>query len=103
MGGGARPYLHDPAHMYEAAARYLAASHVIAPPGTLAAFVSPPPVALLAVPVALLPRDVAGQVGTVVDALARVAGLFLLYRIACRTNSVAAPVFWLVAAYFPPV
>ena len=103
MWEGARAYLTDPAHMYDAAARYLAASHVIAPPGTLSAFVSPPPVALLAAPFALLPKGVGVQAWTAVDALALVAGLFLLYRLACRTNSVAAPVFWLVAAYFPPV
>jgi hypothetical protein len=103
MWEGARAYLTDPAHMYDAAAHYLAISHVIAPPGTLAAFVSPPPVALIAVPVALIPRDVGIQVWTVIDALALVAGLFLLFRIACRANGLAAPVFWLVAAYFPPV
>ena len=102
MWEGARAYLTNPAHMYDDAARYLAISHVIAPPGTLAAFVSPPPVALLAVPVALLPRDVGVQAWTVIDALALVGGLFVLYRIACRRNTVAAPVFWLIAAYFPP-
>jgi hypothetical protein len=103
MWEGARAYLTNPGHMYDAAAQYLAISHVIAPPGTLSAFVSPPPVALLAVPVALLPRDVGIQVWTVIDAVALAGGLFLLYRIACRRNTVAAPVFWLIAAYFPPV
>jgi hypothetical protein len=103
MWEGARAYVTNPAHMYDAAAQYLQISHVIAPPGTLYAFVSPPPVALLAVPVALLPRDVGIQVWTVIDAAALLGGLFLLYRIACRTSSVAAPVFWLIAAYFPPL
>ena len=59
MWEGAHAYLTNPAHMYDAAAQYLALSHVIAPPGTLYAFVSPPPVALLAVPVALLPKAAA--------------------------------------------
>lgn len=103
MWEGGHAYLTDPAHMYDAAAKYLEISHVIAPPGTLSAFVSPPPVALLAVPVALLPRDVGIQVWTVIDTLALAGGLFLLYRVACRRGTVAAPVFWLVAAYFPPV
>ena len=103
MWEGAHAYLTDPAHMYDEAARYLAISHVIAPPGTLSAFVSPPPVALLAVPVALLPRDVGIQVWTVIDAVALLAGLFLLFRVVCRRDNLAAPVFWLVAAYFPPV
>ena len=103
MWEGAHAYLTDPSHMYDAAAKYLEISHVIAPPGTLSAFVSPPPVALLALPVAWLPRDVGIQVWTLIDAAALAGGLFLLYRIACRRDTVAAPVFWLVAAYFPPV
>lgn len=103
MWEGAHAYLTNPAHMYDAAAQYLAASHVIAPPGTIYAFVSPPPVALLAVPVALLPKAAGVQVWTVIDGLALLAALFILYRIACRANSIAAPVFWVVAMYFPPV
>ena len=103
MWEGAHAYLTNPAHMYDAAAQYLAASHVIAPPGTIYAFVSPPPVALLAVPVALLPKAAGVQVWTVIDGLALLAALFILYRIACRAQSIAAPVFWVVAMYFPPV
>ena len=103
MWEGARAYLTNPAHMYDAAAQYLAASHVIAPPGTIYAFVSPPPVALLAIPVALLPRDVGVQLWTAFDAVALLAGLFILFRVACRTNNLAAPVFWVIAMYFPPV
>ena len=103
MWEGASAYLTNPAHMYDAAAQYLAASHVIAPPGTIYAFVSPPPVALLAIPVALLPKDVGVQVWTAIDAAALLAGLFILYRIACRTSNLGGPVFWVVAMYFPPV
>ena len=103
MWEGARAYLTNPAHMYDEAARYLALSHVIAPPGTLSAFVSPPPVALLALPVALLPRDTGVQVWTAVDAAALLAGLSLLYRTIATRNAVAGPVFWLVAMYFPPL
>src|SRR5437867_5314504 len=77
MWEGAHAYLTNPAHMYDAAAQYLALSHVIAPPGTLYAFVSPPPVALLAVPVALLPKAAAIQVWTAFDGLCVVAGLFV--------------------------
>src|SRR5438105_1208509 len=102
MWEGARAYLTNPAHMYDAAAQYLAASHVIAPPGTIYAFVSPPPVALLAIPVALLPKEAGVQVWTAIDSAALVAGLFILYRVA-RPSLLAAPVFWVVAMYFPPV
>ena len=103
MWEGARAYLTNPAHMYDAAAQYLAASHVIAPPGTIYAFVSPPPVAVIAIPVALLPKALGVQVWTAIDGLSLLTGLFILYRIACRANTVAAPVFWTVAMYFPPV
>ena len=103
MWEGARAYLTNPSHLYDAAAAYLAQTHVIAPPGTLAAFVSPPPLALLAVPVALLPRSVGVEVWTAIDALAVVGALLLLYRRLGITNRLAQPVFWLVAAYFPPL
>ncbi|HET7465729.1 MAG TPA: glycosyltransferase family 87 protein [Candidatus Dormibacteraeota bacterium] len=103
MWEGARAYLTNPSHMYDAAAQYLAASHVIAPPGTIYAFVSPPPVAVLAIPVALLPKDFGVQAWTVLDALALVAGLFVLFRVAGTKHAVAAPVFWVIAMYFPPV
>jgi hypothetical protein len=103
MWEGARAYLTDPGHMYDAAATYLAQSHVIAPPGTLSAFVSPPPVALLALPAALLPKAVGVQAWAAVDGLALFAGLLVLYRVTATRDRVAAPVFWLVAAYFTPV
>ncbi len=103
MWEGARAYLTNPGKMYDAAAQYLAASHVIAPPGTIYAFVSPPPVALLAIPAALLPKDVGVQVWTALDALALVAGLVVLFRVVATKHEVAAPVFWVIAMYFPPV
>jgi hypothetical protein len=103
MWEGAHAYLTSPAHMYDAAAQYLAISHVIAPPGTIYAFVSPPPVALLAVPVALLPKDVAIQVWTGLDAICLLAGLFVLFRVVNTRHAIAAPAFWLAAMYFPPL
>jgi hypothetical protein len=103
MWEGAHAYLTDPSHMYDAAAAYLAQTHVIAPPGVLAAFVSPPPVALLAIPVALLPKDVAVDIWTLIDAIAMLGGLLLFYRALAISHPVARPVFWLVAAYFPPL
>jgi Glycosyltransferase family 87 len=103
MWEGAHAYLTDPAHMYDQAAAYLARLHIIAPPGGLDAFVSPPPVALLAAPVALLPRAVGVQVWTLFDAAAVVGALFLLYRVVAGRHPLAGPVFWLVAAYFPPL
>ncbi|TMG29565.1 MAG: DUF2029 domain-containing protein, partial [Chloroflexi bacterium] len=103
MWEGAHAYLTNPSHMYDAAADYLARVHIIAPPGGLDAFVSPPPVALLAVPVALLPRSIGAQVWTAIDAAALVVALVLLYRVLASRDRVARPIFWLVAAYFPPL
>jgi hypothetical protein len=103
MWEGAHAYLTNPSHMYEAAAAYLAQTHVIAPPGVLAAFVSPPPLAALAIPVAFLPRSVGVEVWTVIDAIALLGGLLLLYRTLAIRHRLAQPVFWLVAGYFPPL
>jgi hypothetical protein len=89
--------------MYDAAADYLIRLHIIAPPGGLDAFVSPPPLALLALPVALLPKGVGVQVWTGVDAAALLIALALLYRVVATRHPLARPAFWLVAAYFPPL
>ncbi len=103
MWEGAHGYLTNPAHMYDAAATYLARSHLIAPPGTLDAFVSPPPVAVLGIPIALLPRSMGVQVWTAIDVAALVASLVLIYLVLLPRHRLAAPIFWLVAAYFPPL
>jgi hypothetical protein len=103
MWEGGRAYLTDPAHMYDAAAAYLARTHIIAPPGGLDAFVSPPPIAVLALPIALLPKQVGVQVWTAFDALAIVVALGLLYRAVAPRHPLAPPLFWLVAGYFPPL
>src|SRR5205814_6438046 len=66
-------------------------------------FVSPPPVAVLAIPIALLPKDVAVQVWTAIDAVALVASLAILFRVVATRHPLAQPVFWLVAGYFPPL
>jgi len=89
--------------MYGAAADYLARLHIIAPPGGLDAFVSPPPVAALAVPVALLPQDLAVQVWTAIDGAALAFALLVFYRVLAPRHALAKPVYWLVAAYFPPL
>ena len=103
MWEGAHAYLTNPSHMYDAAADYLARVHIIAPPGGIDAFVSPPPVALLAVTIAWLPRSAGAQAWTLIDAAALVLALGLLYRVLATRDRVARPVFWLAAAYFPPL
>jgi len=103
MWEGAHAYLTNPSHMYDAAADYLARVHIIAPPGGIDAFVSPPPVALLAVTIAWLPRSAGAQAWTLIDAAALVLALGLLYRVLATRDRVAQPAFWLAAAYFPPL
>lgn len=102
MWEGAHAYLTNPTEMYDAAAEYLARTHIIAPPGGLDAFVSPPTVAVLAIPVALLPQRVGAQVWTAIDALALVVALLVLHRAVGTTNPLARSVFWAAATYFPP-
>jgi hypothetical protein len=103
MWRGARAYLTDPAHMYDAAAEYLARLHIIAPPGGLDSFIGPPPLAALATPIALLPMNVGVQVWTLIDAATMLIALALLYRILAGSHRLARPAFWLVAGYFPPL
>jgi Glycosyltransferase family 87 len=100
---GAHAYLTNPAHMYDTAAAYLARTHLIAPSGGLDSFVSPPPVAVLALPIAMLPKNVGVEVWTAFDTLCLVAGLFLLYRVLATRHPIGRPVFWFVAGYFPPL
>jgi hypothetical protein len=103
MWRGARAYLTDPAHMYDSAAAYISRLHIIAPPGGLESFIGPPPLAALAVPVALLPMNVGILVWTCIDAAAMLIALALLYRVTAGRHPLARPVFWLVAGYFPPL
>jgi hypothetical protein len=103
MWEGAHAYLTNPTHMYDAAAQYIARFHIIAPPGGLNEFVSPPPLAALAAPVALLPKPIAVQVWAGMDTVAVLLALWLLYRLLASKHPLARPMFWLVAAYFPPL
>lgn len=103
MWEGAHAYLTNPAHMYEPAADYLAKLHIIAPPGGLDSFVSPPAVAALAMPIAFLPRNVGAQIWTAIDAAAMVLALWLLFRVIATRDRVARAAFWLAAFYFPPL
>ena len=100
---GTRAYWTDPQHLYTAAAAYLAKNGVIAPPGTLDAYVIPPPVALLTGPLTVLSDNIAVQVWTLVDSAAMIAGLLFLCRVIRTNHPLARPAFWLVAAYFPPL
>jgi hypothetical protein len=102
MWEGAHAYLTNPAHMYDAAAAYLARLHIIAPPGGIDEFVSPPPLAALAAPVALLPKSIGVEVWTAIDGVALVLALWLLYRVVATRHPLAQPAFWLVAGAFTP-
>jgi hypothetical protein len=96
-----RALLADPAHLYDHTAAAIAQLHTFPLAGG-PDLLGPPPAAYLAAPFALLPLDIGVAVWTAVDALALVAGLYLIYR-RLRPAGVARPVFWLAAAYFPPL
>lgn len=92
--------LTDPAHLYSEAASALARTGFNPVPGH--GWLYPPAAAWLVAPFGSLPEPSGVAALTAADALAMIAGLFLLYRM-LRPQPVAAAVFWLVAAYFPPL
>jgi hypothetical protein len=96
-------YLRDPAHLYDASAAAIARIHMVPLPGDLDAFLSPAPVALLAVPFGLLPKPAGIWAWTIFEAVCMVAGLLLLSRGLRFESRVSRPLFWLVAFYFPPL
>jgi len=96
-----RTLLTDPAHLYHHTAAEIARLHTFPVAGG-PDLLGPPPAAYLAAPFALLPTDVGVAAWTAVDALALIAGLYLIYR-RLRPTGVSRPVFWLAAAYFPPL
>lgn len=103
MWDGAHAYLTDPSHMYDAAADYLSRLHVIAPPGRLDAFVSPPTVAVMAAPFALLTKSTAVQVWAAFDAAMLLFGVLILLRAARPSHPLAHAVCWTIAGFFTPV
>jgi len=93
--------LRDPSHLYDHTAATIARLHsfpVAGGPDIL----GPPAAAYVAAPFALLPLDVGVAAWTLVDGLALLAGLYLLFRKLAPVG-LARPLFWLTAAYFPPL
>jgi hypothetical protein len=91
-------WLHDPAAIYADTARHLAQTGLVPVTG----LIRPPASAMLAAPFTLLPASWQMPAWTVADALAALAALVLLYRLAARTPLEKA-VFWAVALYCPPL
>ena len=91
-------WLHDPAAIYADTARHLHDTGFVPVVG----LIRPPAVAMLGAPFALLPASWQVPALTVADALALVAGLWLVQRLVTRTRLEAA-VFWAVVFYSPPV
>jgi glycosyl transferase family 87 len=91
-------FLHHPGHLYTAAAAFLARTGYMAPFG----WSGPPGAMLLVAPFAMLPPRPALGLWTLADAVAILAGLWLLYS-ATRPAAWRRPLFFLTAAYFPPV
>ncbi len=97
-----RLMLTRPGDLYPLTASIMARSHLLPVPGTLH-FLAPPAQLWLAAPYALLPEGLAVQLWTATDALAVVTALFVLYRALAPAHPSAQPLFWLLAAYFPPL
>ena len=93
-------YLYDPSALYTESAHALATTGTLPVPGH--SFLYPATAAWLAIPFAPLADGPAVLAWTVVDAVALVAALVLLYRL-LRPRGLARPIYWLAAAYFPPL
>jgi len=98
-----RVVLTHPGDLYPMTAAVIARTHRILVPGAAEGLLATPAQALLAAPYALLPEGLAVQLWTLTDAIAMVAALFLLYRALGPAHPAARPLFWLLAAFFPPL
>ncbi|MGH7902609.1 MAG: glycosyltransferase family 87 protein [Candidatus Dormibacteraceae bacterium] len=94
--GGA--FVHDPSTVYAAAAATMARTGLL----PLNGWLGPPAGAILSAPFALLPHPMALAAWTAGDGLGALAGLGLVY-LAVGPRGWHRPLFWLVAAYFPPL
>lgn len=91
-------WLHDPAAIYADTAKHLHDTGFVPVIG----LIRPPAVAMLGAPFALLPASWQVPAFTAADAVALVAGLWLVQRLITHTRLEAA-VFWAVVFYSPPV
>ncbi len=98
-----RVALVHPGDLYPMTAAVIARTHRILLPGAHEGLLATPAQALLAVPYALLPERLAVQLWTLTDAVAMLAALLLLHRAAAPAHRAATPLFWLLAAFFPPL
>lgn len=101
MAAGAL-YLRNPVHLYDATRQWLLQTGTIPVPGAQGLALQPPSVIALASPFSLLPRAVGVATWAAADALALLGALLVLER-ALRPHGPARPLFWVAAAYFPPL
>lgn len=94
---GAR-WLHDPVAIYAETARHLHDTGFVPVVG----LIRPPAVAMLGAPFSLLPNSWQVPAFTAADAVALVAGLWLVQRLVTRT-ALEAAVFWAIVFYSPPL
>jgi glycosyl transferase family 87 len=91
-------WLHDPASIYAETARHLHDTGFVPVVG----LIRPPAVAMLGAPFSLLPASWQVPAFTAADAVALVAGLWLLQRLVTQT-ALEAAVFWAIVFYSPPL
>jgi hypothetical protein len=90
-------WLHDPAAIYAGTAKHLHDTGLVPVIG----LIRPPAVAMLGAPFTVLPASWQVPAFTIADAIAAVAGLWLVQRFITRTPLEAA-VFWAIVFYSPP-
>jgi alpha-1,2-mannosyltransferase len=98
-----RRLLDHPHDLYGPAAAALARLHMLPVPGDVDGFFSPPLMAYLAVPFALLPQAVGSEAWTLANAAAALGGLVVLQKAMRPARPLAVAFFWLLAAVFPPL
>jgi hypothetical protein len=91
-------WLHDPTAIYAETARHLHDTGFVPVVG----LIRPPAVAMLGAPFSLLPTSWQVPAFTAADAVALVAGLWLVQRLVTRT-ALEAAVFWAIVFYSPPL
>jgi hypothetical protein len=91
-------WLHDPAAIYAETARHLHDTGFVPVVG----LIRPPAVAMLGAPFSLLPTSWQVPAFTAADAVALVAGLWLVQRLVTR-SALETAVFWAIAFYSPPL
>ena len=96
-----RAFLSDPGGLYPLTAQLVAQNGLVIP--GQAGFLGPPLQVVIAAPFALIPEPTAVAIWTLIDGLCLLGALLVLYRVVRPEHPATRALYWLVAAYFPPL